>query len=356
MSYFANLRIAKIVIHEIYKRDVNGEITPPRYNDRLTRLDASALDTLQARVIHALGDDSHSVQMDIVKDDISSTFQKGTTLLTGSEAEFIETSKQLCYHLAECQTTKGIPGGIVLIFSGTTGGQNFPIWAIIKADYQEGFVKSIEEENLILKYITDLLLTPQQKLYKLAVFIEHGQSPLINNLRSTEDFTVYVYDHNMTRNETQTAAAYFYRDFLGCHYSPTDKKLTQDFYLNTKQFINSSNLDFEQKNELGTALFTYLKVSQEQIVHVESFADEYLPIEEKENYVQYMEAKSFPAHAISKDLTYLLKKLRQRKITFTNNVKIIAPAENFNSLVDIRSDPENDQTLVIIKGKQISDK
>lgn len=352
MTHFANLRLKKIAIHEIFRRNDDGTIAPPKYNQSLTELDSLGLQTLQNRIVNALGDDSHSIEMDVIDSDGDSVFQLGAKLLEFNNDEFIEQSKTIAYKLAEAQNTRTIPGGIVLIFSCTTGLNSNPAWGIIKAEIQEGFIKEIDSDLLLLRYITDLLLTPQQRMYKLGMFIEIGRSEEDAHNRNTIDFKNYVYDHNMTRNETQHAAYYFYRDFLGCNYSPTNKKLTSDFYNETKSFIKNSELTEDDKGELNTALFTYMKVSQEQIIHVQEFADEYLPSEElKQEYINYMEDKSFPTHAIGKDLTYIKNKLKQRKVTFTSNVKVIAPADEFSQLVHIQPDRENDQTIVTIKGQ-----
>jgi hypothetical protein len=351
MSYFANLRLQRIIIHELYKRNDDGTIPQPKYNNALTQLDSLGLQTLQNRIINALGDNSHSIEMDVIDSSVGSTFQLGASLLKAAADSFVETSKRIAYKLAEAQNTRNIPGGIVLIFSGITGLNNLATWGIIKAEVQEGFVKENVPEAILLRYITDLLLTPQQRLYKLGMFIENGESEAELTERTPNDFKNYVYDHNMTRNETQHAAYYFYRDFLGCNYSPTNKKLTSDFYYDTKNFIKTSDLSEEEKGELNTALFTYMKVSQEQIIHVEGFADEFLPTEEiKQEYISFMESKLFPTHAIGKDLTYIKAKLKQRKVTFTTNVKIIAPADEFTQLVQISPDLEHEQTIVTIKG------
>jgi nucleoid-associated protein YejK len=351
MSYFANLRIQRIVIHEIFKRNDDGTIVPLKYNSDLTLLDSIGLQTLQNRIVNALGDNSHSIEMDVVDSSAESSFQLGASLLKAENVEFVDISKRIAYKLAEAQNTRNIPGGVVLIFSGTTGLNNYATWGILKAEIHEGFIKENVSEALLLRYITDLLLTPQQRLYKLGMFIEIGRTDSDSPDRLPTDFKNYVYDHNMTRNETQHAAYYFYRDFLGCSYSPTDKKLTSDFYYETKNFIKSSELSDEEKGELNTALFTYMKVSQEQIIHVEEFADDFLPTEEiKQEYISYMESKSFPTHAVGKDLSYIRNKLKQRKLTFTSNVKIIAPADEFNQLVQIQPDRDNEHTLVKIKG------
>ncbi len=213
MSYFANLKIQKIVVHEIYKRNDDGCLVTPKYNETLTSLDELGIQTLQNRIVNALGDNSHSIEMDVENYSSDSCFQLGASLLTSENAEYIETTKKIANKLADTQCSRNIPGGIILLFSGTTGLQNYLTWGIIKAEIQEGFVKESVSDALLLRYITDLLLTPQQRLYKLGMFIEIGQSQSTSLARKPEDFKIFIYDHNMTRNETQHAAYYFYRDF-----------------------------------------------------------------------------------------------------------------------------------------------
>jgi hypothetical protein len=85
-------------------------------------------------------------------------------------------------------------------------------------------------------------------------------------------------------------------------------------------------------------------------VQVDAFADNYLPNDEiKQDYIDYMEGRAFPMHAVEKDITYIKNKLRQRKVTFTNNVKIIAPADNFNDLLSIEQNNNTNETVVTIK-------
>ncbi|HUZ58965.1 MAG TPA: hypothetical protein VMU83_09300 [Hanamia sp.] len=110
MSYFANLRIQKIVIHEIFKRDEDGQIVQPKFNDRVTTFDPLGLQTLQNRIVNALGDSSHSIEMDVNDSAASSTFQLGASLLNTQDETFVDYSKQITYKLAENQTTRSIPG------------------------------------------------------------------------------------------------------------------------------------------------------------------------------------------------------------------------------------------------------
>ncbi|MFC2038967.1 hypothetical protein ACFLUG_04280, partial [Chloroflexota bacterium] len=97
------------------------------------------------------------------------------------------------------------------------------------------------------------------------------------------------------------------------------------------------------------SLYSYLKVSQSNIVEISGFAQDYLEPSYRDGYRTHMTQKNLPEHAISKDLSYLTNKLRRRQIHFSSKVRIIAPADRFNEIVDIRGS-ENGRTIVSIEG------
>lgn len=348
-SQLVNLRIDRIIAHQVFKRTETRDIVPPKCSNELTQLDPSGLNTLQERIIGALGDDSHCIEMTIVNDGPDSVYQICSHLLESSEDTFKSLSNALVNKLARSQTSRRIPGGIVVIFTGLVGNEDHKYAGIIKAELHGGFSINEDDNTLLLQYLSDLLLTPQQKLYKIAMVIEINRT---NNpeLRTPDDFKVLVYDHNMTRTETRQAAQYFYESFLGCTFSPSNKKLTSDFYYNTKEFISSIEQDDETKLDLNTSLYTYLKVSQSNVIKLSEFADQYLQPEFRDNYQNFMTARGLPAHAVTKDLTYLRHKLRRRSLRFTSKVKISAPSDHFDELVNIRG-RENSKTIVAIEGQ-----
>ncbi len=350
MSFnFANLSIEKIIIHQIFKRDEKREVVEPRYNNEFTDLDASGLDELQNRIIKALGSDSYSIEMEISDFSQTSTFQSVAKLIRCSDDEFIETSKHLALKLAQSQTTRRIPGGVVVVFKGKVGENPKNYIGIIKAEKHGGFQLTELDAKLLLEYLSNLLLTPQQKLYKISMFIEIDEPDQSIN-RRPDEFKAYVFDHNMNKSETKDAALYFYETFLGCAISPTNKKLTKDFYLETRNFINSLNIDDETKVDLNYALYSYLKVSQSANIQVSEFAEQYLDGDHKDEYINFMQSKEFPTNAIPKDMTYLKNKLKRRKINFTSDVTITAPSENFKELVKI-VESEEMTTVVKIRGR-----
>jgi hypothetical protein len=351
MSFnFAVMNINRIMIHEIFVRNDNREVVPPRCNNILTQLDANGLNVLQKRIINALGSDSHSVEMEVSDVTAHSTFELITKMINDDGSNFIEHSKLLANKLTASQTTRNIPGGILVVFDGTIGGAGQKYLGVIKAEMHEGFTIDKDDTSLLLKYLSDLLLTPQQKLYKIGIFIEASQTETTNNARLASDFKVFIYDQNISGQQVNEAATYFYHSFLGCKLCANNKKLTQDFYTLTKEFIDGFIEDDEKKLDLNYALYTYLKTSQSNTVSIGDFVDQFLPNENKDSYRNYMETKEFPTNAIPKDIALLAIKLSRRKIRFTSEVSILAPSQNFKDLVKIISS-EEDKTTIEVKGK-----
>lgn len=347
--HFTNLRIDKIIVHEVFQLNENREPVPPRFSDELTSLDRPGLNTLQERIIQALGNDSHSIEMFVSNGESNSTFDISSKLLDLDNDQFIRMSKKIPEKLTQAQTSRKIPGGIVVIFSGKLGLQNYRYAGIIKAEIHSGFSLDVKNGKLLLKYLSELLLTPQQKLYKIGIFIETDKNDFVESVRIPADFSVYVYDHNLTRNETQSAAQYFYQAFLGCSVSASDKKLTRDFFTFTKEYIESLDLKDEEKLDLNSSLYTYLKVDNTSIIKASEFAERYLSTDKRDAYVNYLEEKKIPLRGITKDLSYLQHKLRRRRLSFSSNVKIIAPSERFDELIQIKG-MENSRTILSVEG------
>lgn len=349
MPRFANLIIKRIIAHQIFERNENREIVEPIYNNNLTTLDDEGLNELQDRIIDAIGNNSHSIELEITNVGTNSTFELVTEMIHSDDAVFIDKSKQIAYKLAEAQTSRRIPGGIVVTFDGTIGADSKKCLGIIKAETHGGFSLESNNNHFLLIYLNDLLLTPTQKLYKIGIFIEQEKN-LSGLPRKANDFTAIVYDHNLTRSTKSDLAIYFYQTFLGCSIQSNNKKLTKDFYHLTIDFITSQNIDDEQKVDINYALYSYLKTSNRNTVSTSEFAEEYFDTGMRDDYLNYMRLNNFPCQSVAKDLTLLKNKLKNRKIKFSSDVKIIGPSDNFNNLVEIIGH-EATKTIIKIEGR-----
>jgi hypothetical protein len=345
-----NLRINRVIAHQIFERSVSDDVKEPKCSTQCTRLPPGGINALQTRIIEAVGNDSHSIQMYISQNGVGSVYDYCNRLLGSDDSSFIAISQELAKKLAYSQTSRNIPGGILVVFDGLLGDNNTRIIGLIKAEIQEGFGIESRTNTLLLNYIAELLLTPSQKFYKIGLFVE-TEKPASEELRVPECYEIIVYDHNLiTKQEAAQAAKYFYESFLGCTFSPSAKKLTKDFYYHTREYIEKLPIEKEDKLDLHDSLYSYLKVSQSNVVEVSNFAREYLTPEFRDGYRAYMIDNKVPENAITKDIEYIKNKLKQRHVHFTSQVTITGPSEKFSDLVDFRG-TENDRTMVAIKGK-----
>jgi len=349
---FKNLKINQIIIHEIFKRNIEKEVVEPKFNHTLSILDEDGLEVLTERVVNAIGNKSNSMEMEIKNFGVDSCVYLVNSMLNCNDEDFIKNSQNIAHKLSESQTSRRIPGGIVIVFNGTIQVNNIPIpiTGIIKAEIHSGFTRTITENNdEILKYLSDLLLTPQQKLYKIAVFIKDNEIKEPDSNLS-QKYSTFVYDNNMKKSETKEAALYFYDTFLGCTFKRNSKIITRDFYEGTKEFIDVLDIPDENKVDLNLQLYSYIKSPINASISVEEFSENSFAADIKDSYNDYMVNKNIPTTLIQKDTQYLDNRLKLRKIKFSNEISIAGPSDNFNDLVKIISTDAEGTTLKV-KGK-----
>jgi 37-kD nucleoid-associated bacterial protein len=349
VSYsFSNLRMKRLITHEVFERKTDGDIATPKCSNKLTQLNDTGMETLRTRIVDAVGNNSYSLELDIKNTNEGSTFEVATRILDSDDEAFIKHSKEVARLLADAQKSRRIPGGVLVVFDGTVGAKNNRFIGLIKAETHEGFSKKDNENELSIEFISNLLLTPSQKLFKIGFFIEISHDSLGQDKRAYEDFQAFVYDRNMTRTDSQQAAIYFYDGFLGCKVSDTSKVLTKTFYKTAKDFIQEKVV-VEKQVDTMTALVTYLRVDQSATISPSDFADRYLDQNTRDDFLNHLTSEHFPSASVAKDLTLIDRTLRDRKLRFSSDVKLEAPSENFNESIELIEQGDN-YTLVKIKG------
>jgi len=347
---FVNFRINRVITHEIFKRNEEREIVQPLISSELTQLDDDGNSELAMRVVEAVGKDSKSVEMNIDKTGANSVYSYVKSIIDNSADNdiFIEMSSNIAMNLAHAQTARNLPGGILVIVDGTTGVENNKYVAVIKAELQGGFQKAA---NNTIGFVRDLLLTPQQKLYKIGIFLESPVS--VSNARA------FVYDYNMSMSQEHGMAAYFYDNFLGCTISHTDKYFTNRFYHETKNFIDDEGIfSDDEKFDLHTHLYSYLK-SETATLNITEFSNQYISEPAKRdlynNHMQNLVGEEGLNRSITKDISDIQTKLRMRKVIFSNKVKISAPSDGFENNVKVVEEVQDEEgkisTIVSIAGK-----
>ena len=255
----------------------------------------------------------------------------------GNDAQFVNLSQNIAGKLAVAQTNRTIPGGIVVVIEGACGNPSRSFMCVIKAEPHGGFTKRQADGHLTLEYIKELILTPQAKLYKIGAFLRHDPAAATPQ-EPANGWKAFLFDDLITQGNKLSAAQYFYETFLGLAFPSNSAFQTKQFHALTKEFIRNANVDSEKKIDLLNALTTYLKTDQAATIQVDVFSQNYLgDAILQDAYTAYMGQKNFPATAIHKDLSEVQSQLRFRKLTFGHDIKLTAPADQFENYVRVES-------------------
>lgn len=328
---FENLSITRIITHEVFQRDNERNIIPPVYGTSLVTLNPQGIDAFCGRIMDAMGRASRALEMTIIQVDEASACALADKLVDLDDALFVVNSSAAANKLTSAQGRRGLPGGILVVFTGSAGHPSKRIVGYIKAETHSGFTRQQDANGSIsLQFLTNLLLTPQTKLYKIGIFVENdpGVAELQNGWRA------FIYDDQISASNKLSAAQYFYEGFLGCAFPETSARRTREFHDYTKDFIQRIDIPEEQKIDLHNALVTYLKVDQSPTVQTSVFSQNYFDDPTlRDAYEQFMAQKDFPTAAIHKDLSDVTTALRYRKVSFSDDIKLIVPADKFESMI-----------------------
>lgn len=330
-----DLRLNRVIIHEVFQRTNDRTRVSPQLGTTLEHLDGDAIDALRNRIVSAMASPAKCLQMAIEKAGAGSMFSMAAQLADADEALFIDRSKNVADLLADAQKSRSIPGGILIVFSGSAGVPARRLIGVIKAEVHNGFTREQAGGILTLKFLKNLLLTAQTKLYKIGLFAETAPEATGEPLSR---WSSYIYDEQLTLSNRNGAAQYFYEGFLGCKFMESSARNTKIFHDLTKKFIQGMDVPETERIVLINALVTYLKADQSPTVSTAAFGEAYLAEDEvRDAYARHMRDADFPVVAVAKDLTDVTTSLRLRKLIFRNQVRLTAPAEGFEDLVTIES-------------------
>ncbi|SFF35938.1 hypothetical protein SAMN05216563_12713 [Phytobacter palmae] len=352
---FEGLCINCVIAHRIFPRSATKSMTPAKLSKQVLNFKTEAIDALQLRITEALAARSHGIEMSIRPGVADSFLNLAASTFGNNEATFITVSHRLANKLTEAQFNSGAPGGILLIVSGQVGEEQRPFLAVIKAETQTGFSTQENEQQLMMQYLNELLLTPSQRFYKIGFIVSiEDCAPDEKGNYPSELFKAFLFDHLMTSTDTSKAAAYFYNTFLGMDINQSSKKITQDFYEITRDFINNADIEQEEKLNLHEALRTELR-SKKSTLNINNFADEHFPDELKDDYKKITKQKKLPETSFIKDNDYIASKLKRRsRLIFSNDIWMSVPPENFKELVEITPNENDNTTTVKINGRLTS--
>lgn len=347
---FNNLKLDKIVVHEVFQKGYDGPVHP-RLGTSLEVLEKNAVDVFCSRVANALGAGSKCVEMALMKVEEGSVCSLTHQLINAPDNDFIIQSQHAPTLLTQAQTSTGYPGGLMIVFNGTVSSSNYPYVGYLKAEPQNGFRQIMDKGKSVLEFLNKLFLTPDSKVYKIGMFVDCQ-----NKEEDAPPYRCFLFDSNITKKESSGAAAYFYQGFLGLTHLVESAQTTRDFVMHTRKFISKLEISEEEKFELRTALVTYVKIDQSTVISTGEFAKRYLPdLDMRDEYESYCSTNNIPASSFTKDLSECGTLLTNRTVKFAKNLKLVGPAESLGELVKIvpiEGENEGEQwTQITLKAK-----
>ncbi len=347
--------IQKVVIHQVLKRETQENIIPPLYNNSCSELDDKSLDALQKRLTKSLGNNSHSMKMDIHNFEDGSAYKYITNFWLSAENDdqFVQLSKDLTKLLAESQTSCRIPGGVIVVVKGIVTEYKKDFIAVIKAEKHDGFNITEEEGKNLLKYFNNLVLSPQQKLQKIGYFVNNAVRGREINPKDVDSF---VFDSNTSEASMSAHAVYFYDKFLGLGFRTDAEFITNKFYTCTRDFINTcTTLSSETKINLQSDLRDYLYAGNINVINPNDFIRRTITDGKIiDDYLKFVDVQNIPLRDTKKYLSLASKSLKDRRISFDHKIKLYGPSESFKESVKIEENGED--TIITIKGKYINEK
>lgn len=318
-----NLRISDIAVHEVFKRGEDRRIRQPDYAQHVENLSVEATTAFRLRVTDALSAKAKAVEMDILQTG-PGTFQGDARALLSAvtEEEFLTRSRAFADRLASAQMHQNIPGGIVVVFRGTTGRSNDPFVGVIKAEVQEGFRRSRVDGVLTTEFVNDLFMTKATRLYKIG-FMTGGAGRIDDDT----SWRALVFDHYIVASNREAAAIYFYEGFLGCGFKEDSAYETSKFFNLTREFASKKIDDRQTRHDLNDSLYTYVKNDQAPTFTVAEFAERHVPVNLRDEYQAFMEAKQFPTRAVRRDTADLKGRLKRRRFKYQNDIEFSAPPD-----------------------------
>lgn len=343
-----NLVLGRVCLHEVHRRADDKTIITPTYSTELLSLPDRAKQVFVSRIIAAFKSSAQCMEMAIRSFGDGSVVARGCALLEADDANFVLESKLLADSLAEAQSSRQIPGGLVVAFDGTVGHPARAFFGVMKAELHEGFLKT---RDLQATFVSDLFLSPKTKLYKIGLFISDGVDP---RPALPAGWSATVYDSTMTAAQRENAAHYFHSRFLGLELPENSAHQVKRFFEITKAFIKSAPVSEEKRVDLYNSLYTYLKVDLSPTIQVAQFAETYCPIEIRDQYRSHMRDERFPDRAVPKDLSEVSGNLKLRKLRFPSKITLSGPPEAMKELVEVETiDGHAGQrkwTLVTVRG------
>jgi nucleoid-associated protein YejK len=340
--------INRIIIHKIKKSDTGFSSISAEVSNNVIPINNEIVDTFKKRISKACGNPSKSFKVEIGDD---RKFLATVINIKNSEDNaFITHTQDSARSLAESQEGKNTNEGYLIIIDGTNSDSTH-ICIAIKASFDDALEPSETDGMIIIKRLTNILLSSNQKLFKIGIIQEKF------NLETGIEHEAILFDDQI--NTGERPAQFFYSDYLGFKLDSNPKYKCKQLFNDVNSFIDNNIVDKGQRYETSNALRTYLK-NEEENVSTLDFRDRHIPRELRDVFNDQI-VRKYP-NVFPKDTELVKSSLKIRTLRFgSDKVKLTAPLDTFKDHVQVvLTSQELDNltitdlyTILKIKGKPL---
>ena len=335
-----NLRTSSfecIIMHRVYKKKPDEEFSSYEVRDELVDADEEVHEILKDRLTEALGKDTRSFKLQVANSSYDSFFAFAKTATEASDAQaFIAASKDIAKKLAESQRTARPPEGYLLVIKGKTRTEARFLIAI-KAEKESALSsKNDEAGRTVLEVIKNLFLSASMKFFKIGAIIEAkdtGEELVYPN----NEYACFLFDQQF--NPGAGPAKFFYEGFLGFDISRNAKIQSQRYYKLVHDWVSEHAETHAERKRMERGLKSIFWDDVRDEVDPRFFRDHYIQSDALKDLYTEQIMEEFP-RSFTKDPTLLRNELKNRKLTFPNDIKVTGPEAHFDESVSVITDPE----------------
>ena len=260
-------------------------------------------------------------------DPLSTSVVPGLVLnmTTADNQRFVGDSQIMAQHLYDIQTRSNAPGVLVVAEVDANGRHAI---AVVKLEHEEG-ARALPtdyqgEPTFDVEHLQNLMLTSKTRVFKAALFVQSGTA--------LADIEGLVSDNQIARGMRSRVAAFFLGRFLGCRLKEDPAVVTRNFVVAAQEWINAEVADPSKQTDYTLALLTEMQRNID-VIDPELFAGEHLDLDDRLDFLGYIEDHGVPAAAFPKDTGLVSAQLKKVSMNLASGVMVIGTLGAFEEKV-----------------------
>lgn len=307
----ALLNISHTIVHDVPKHKKGESTSQIEYSEKESDLKAELKLFFKDKVSEAITTKGFKVLFDSAATSPVPDLIK--RLISEKRSTVVDSSKIISKHLFDIQTGWN-PAGIVVIIKGEVSQKK--VLVIMKLERDEGarLKKNQKAHYIDIESVRDLMLTKKTKLYKVGLFFNRDEF--------SADFDGFVCDNQMSTESTKAVARFFLEQFLGCQLYDDTRKLTQDFFEATKEYILRVE-DPIKRAKYYEHLLSYMN-RPVRMIDPRDFAINHFEQGDRQSYEDHLGRLNVLIGPFEKDTELINSHITKMMIDFENDVSIIS--------------------------------